>query len=676
METILPKSNRFWISVALIVATALTILIYWPGTHGGFVMDDFPNIVDNAAVHITNLHIHTLLAAAFSSHAGPLDRPLSMVSFAINEYFWGPAPYSMKVTNVVLHACNGLLVYAVVALILTAYRRRFAPELGTATIYWTAVATAAAWLLLPINLTAVLYVVQRMTSLSGTFALASITFYLWGRLRMLDGKPGLWMLWTGIATFGVLAVLAKEVGALLPVYTLILEWILFGFERADGRRDRRLYGLYAALLVLPGILGLIWVAPSQLAHNAYAARPFTLGERLLTEPRVFLDYIVWSLAPNLHVLSLYHDDYPFSHSLTDPLSTLPAIIGVALLLAIAVWQRRRRPLLSLGLLWFFGGQLLTGTVFNLELVYEHRNYLPSIGLLIAAFSIILLEHPRQRMTLARRFLVAGLITLYAGITAVRVHQWANPVDYAAIAAAEHPKSPRATYALGRIYAVLVNSPKSRFLPLADAALEKAAAVPNSGILPETGLLLINAKQHMRLNPAWWTTMTHKLATRPASSQDITALYSLVQCELKHLCVFSDYDMTRILSTAAARNPEDPKILAIFSNFALNVQRNYSLARHLMVQTTRIAPKTGQYWIDLIKMDIFLSRYGTAHHEIEHLRQLDRFGSLNEAIQKLRRRLARAQAARQAVSGTPSPAPDGGRKRQRPNHRPSRISAQQ
>lgn len=650
-ETALPNSSRFMLGITLVLATVLTALIYWPGTHGTFLLDDFPNIVNNTAIHISHLNMHSLLAAAFSSHSGPLRRPLSMVSFALNEYFWGPAPYSMKATNIILHVCNGLLVYTVAALILSAYRRRFVPELRKATIYWTALAAATAWMLLPINLTAVLYVVQRMTSLSGTFALAGIAMYLWGRLRMLAGKPGLWMLWAGIAVFGALAVLAKEVGALLPVYTLVIEWTLFGFQDAAGKRDRRLYWLYGCVLVVPGVLGLAWVAPAQFAPGAYANRPFTLSERLLTEPRVVLDYIAWSLIPNLHALSLYHDDYQFSRSLLDPPTTLFAIFGVALLVATALWQRRRRPLLSLGLLWFFAGQLLTGTIVNLELVYEHRNYLPSFGLLMAVFSIVVLEPPRARMALPRRALLLGLFVLYAGITALRVQQWANPLRYAVISAAAHPNSPRATYELGRTYAVLVKGPKSPFLPLANQALGKAARVPGSSILPEQALLLINAKEHLPLRRAWWTSMAHKLATQPASPQDVNSLYSLVQCELVHACAFPNRNMIRILSVARAHNPENPNVVSIDSNFVFNILRNYALARQLALETIRMAPRNPRYRINLIKIDIFLRRYDVARNEIEHLEQLDRIGNLDKTIRKLRRRLAHAQAARQPSTGT-------------------------
>lgn len=649
MERRSPRSITVVIGAALALAVIATVLLYWPGVHGGFTMDDFSNIADNPAVHITQLKPKTILAAAFSSPAGPLDRPISMVSFALNEYFWGPSPYSMKITNIAIHASNGLLAYVVLALVMSAYRKRFRPELTRSGLAWVAVGATTAWLLLPINLTAVLYVVQRMTSLSGTFVLAGIAIYLWGRLRMLAGQSGLWMVWGGITIFGCLAVLTKEIGALLPVYTLVIEWILFDFRGANGRRDRRLYVLYALVLVLPGVLGLIWIAPAQLTGNAYKARPFSLGERLLTEPRVVIDYIIWSLLPNPRSLSLYHDDFPLSRSLIDPPSTLVALTLIAILLTIAFRQRNRRPLVALGILWFFVGQLLTATIFPLELVYEHRNYLPSIGLLLAAFSYLLLESPERRLAMLRRSLVIGLIALYAGITALRVQQWSNPLRYAAISAAEHPNSPRATYALGRIYATMVDGSDSRYLPLANEALEKAAGIPNSNILPDQGLLLINSKQHKALKRAWWNSMVHKLASHPASAQDVNALDALVYCELLDECEFPETEMNRVFAIALTRNPQNPDIVAIYSNYVLNIRHEPDKARTLMLKTIRMAPNISQYWINLIKLDIFLHRFNDAHEEILHLSTLNHFGRLDDAIDRMKRRLAKTLATLQPDS---------------------------
>jgi len=643
-----PPSGRFIFGALLLVLVALTVCIYWPGTHGGYVLDDYANIVGNSAVHVRSLTLPNLLGAAFSTQSGPLDRPLSLVSFALNEYFWGPAPYSMKVTNIIIHCVNGLLVYAVAIQLLLAYRRQREEVLSENTARWTALAVTAAWLLLPINLTSVLYVVQRMTSLSGTFVLAAVALYLSGRVRMLDERPGLWMIWAGTVVFGGLAVLAKESGALLPVYLLVIEGTLFRFARADGTRDRRLYIFFLLTLLVPGLAGLAWQLPHIPGLFAHTSRPFTLAQRLLTEPRVVVDYIAWSLAPTLGTLSLYHDNFPLSKSLLNPPSTLLAILVILLLLGLAVTQRRKRPLLSFGIFWFFAGQLLTATVFNLELVFEHRNYLPSLGLVLALFSIILLEPP-TRLIKARASLVVGLIVMYALITFIRAETWANPIRYSVIEAAAHPESPRATYELGRTYLVLAKTPHSPFFPLAVKALEHAMIVPGSSILPEQGLLWLYARFHKPIPAVWWQSADRKLARARVSAQDKNALASLVNCQLAGECDFPKPQMMKLLHTALNNNPDNPEVITIDANYVLNVLREPEQARALMLLTIKKAPKVAQYRVNLIKLDIALHHFDTASREISSLQMLNHVGALDDTVEQMRNRLAEAKAHASASS---------------------------
>lgn len=631
------------LGAGLLLVLVITLILYWPGVHGGYVMDDYPNIVENHSLVMPDLSANSLNRAMFSSHAGPLGRPLSMLSFALNEYIWGSAPYSMKVTNIIIHACNGVLVYALVALLLTAYRRRYRPNLSAERIHWMTLAVTVAWLLLPINVTSVLYIVQRMTSLSATFVLGGIALYVWGRLGMLAGRRAFWSMCIGFSICGVLGVLAKESAALLPIYTLIIEWTLFGFRDRDGRADARIYAFYIVVLIIPAVLGLLWLLPAQLSGSNPMARPFTLAQRLLTEPRVVLGYIAWVLLPSLGTLSLYHDDYSFSRSLIDPPITLVAILAVAAVLIIAIWQRRKYPLMSLGILWFFGGQLLTATVFNLELVYEHRNYLPSIGLIIAVFSFLLLEFDPRRLRLARNGLVVGMVSLYGVLTMLRVQQWSDPVRYAVVAAAEHPNSARATYSLGQIYAMLVDGPNSRFLPLANKALVKSAAGADTSILSDQGLLVLNASQHQPLEPAWWDNMQHKLARRAASTDDVRALSAMVQCALARKCQFPKKNMVTILETALTKNPGNANIHTLFSNYALNVLGDYSAARTHALDAIHLAPKTPQYRINLIKIDIFLRRFRDAESEIEQLRALGRDQNIDLQVHEMRTQLAEAES---------------------------------
>ena len=94
----------------LVLLLILTVIAYWPGLSGGFVFDDFGNLVDNAAFAPDAVHAH-FWGSVWSSGSGPTDRPISMLTFAIQAWFTGLAPRPLKLVNVLIHLGNSLLVF-------------------------------------------------------------------------------------------------------------------------------------------------------------------------------------------------------------------------------------------------------------------------------------------------------------------------------------------------------------------------------------------------------------------------------------------------------------------------------------------------------------------------------------------------------------------------------------
>src|SRR5690348_10975263 len=185
MELLMRASPKAITLATLVAALAITTLVYWPGVYGGYVFDDFPNIVDNVGVHVAHSTLANWANAAWSSPASTFHRPLASLTFAANWFFSGSNPLPMKVTNICIHLLNGLLLYAMLRELLRAWRaRRGEQVIEEAAAHRLSLLIAAAWLLLPINLMAVLYVVQRMESLCQVFVLAGLWAYLRGRRRM------------------------------------------------------------------------------------------------------------------------------------------------------------------------------------------------------------------------------------------------------------------------------------------------------------------------------------------------------------------------------------------------------------------------------------------------------------------------------------------------------------
>ena len=582
-----PKTNRrIWLGLA--GALALAVIAYWPSLHGGYVFDDFINIVLNTNVHIKALDWESLHNATLGQPSAA-HRPLAMISFALDWYLGGGDPLRMKVENLIIHVINGLLLFGLLRTLIRARR----PAFDTARADVLALCVTNAWLLAPINFTAVAYIVQRMESLCQVFVLAGLWGYIAARARMRDGKPGLLRAVASIVLGTALGGLSKESAALLPLYALIAEWIMFGFARADGRIDRRLLAMYLAILVLPACAASYWAIEKFLPASAWEGRPFTLGERLLTESRILWDYVQWSLLPLPNQMALNHDEIGLSRGLFDPPTTALAILALAFILVVAVRLRRTRPLAALGIGWFFAAHLLTGTVIPLELAFEHRNYFASIGLYLALFSCAV-PPIAARLALLRKALCIVLILFFAIVTWIRALNWANPLLFALNETQVNPHSPRAAYDLANIYVGLAQAhTDSPLIPVAFAALQHAANMPGADILPDQGLLLLSAHLHRTPPEGTWARMQHKLATQPLSPSVIDALGKLSSCAANDECAFPADQMVNSFLAALQHKPPNTLVLTVYAGYALNVLHDAILATNLARTSVEQAPNDMQ-----------------------------------------------------------------------------------
>lgn len=633
----------------LLLALAVAA-IYWPGRGGGFVFDDFPNIVDNTALHVTGWNRHAWMAAVFSSDSGIGHRPLPMATFALNHIFTGLDPVPMKLANIAIHAFNACLVLC----LLRALLALAAPSIDARRREWTARFVAAAWALHPINLMAVLFVVQRMESLCHAFVFAGLWLYLLGRQRQLAGEAGGgWRIVAGIVGGTALGALCKESAVLLPLYAACIELCLSGFRVAHGARDRRLLAFFGIVLVLPAVLGSAWLLSKALAPTAFASRDFTLGERLLTEGRVVLDYLRWSVFPSLRAFGLYHDDIAISRGLLQPASTAFALAALASLAAIAFVARKSRPLVALGIAWFVCAQLLTATVVPLELVFEHRNYFASLGICLAVADLLMLA-PRGESTRRIGALLAVLWLLFLGMTTfLRAKEWSDPLRFATSEAAKHPLSPRATYDYARLLALATGyKAASPLLPQAFEALERARAVPNSGTLPHSGLLILAARTGTPQRDAWWDDLVDRLRDHRVGVQEIGAVASLAQCARNRECDFPQETMLSVFQAALDNGGrKKAELMNIQADYVFNVLHQPDTALYLWQRAIALRPGEPQYRINRARVLIALGSYAKAREDIAALRGIGRFGANEQAARELEARLAK----RDAAGNRPAPA---------------------
>ncbi len=609
----------------LLAAIAATIAVYFPGLHGAFMFDDLPNLVNNPQVHLHDLSLADLASASFSSGAGILRRPLSMLTFALNYYFFGPAPFSFKLVNLIIHVLNGIGLYLLGRQLLNAYRHIHHTTLTENSAGWIALAASAAWLLHPLNLTAVLYVVQRMTSLSTLFMIAGLCFYVWGRWRRWNGQNGLALMVTGVIVFGVLALLSKESGALLPLYMFAIEYSLFRFRTRDGAPDRGVRRYFLAFLVAPAIGGLIWMASDpQPFFAGYAFHNFTPTERLLTEARVVVFYLRLICLPSLRQLALYHDDIAISRGLFNPPDTLLSVAFVTALLATGFAVRRRTPLVSLGILWFFAGQVLESTVLPLDIAFEHRNYLADYGILLPACCALLTAGYARRTLGFRRTAAALLIAALAAVTLLRSQLWSNSADQMIAEAHYHPRSPETVYAAGSVYANLaLAGARHQFAGLAYRYLERAARLTRTGIMPDAALVIFASKLGEPLNSAWIRTIRRRLARDPIAPDTVGSLKQLQACQMAR-CAISDRRMMTLFQSAFANRtlPSTPQqfsdVLTIYGSFLINKMDNFEAGKAAFGRAVQVSPGIIQYRLNLIRLLIAMYRYHDARFQLQYL----------------------------------------------------------
>ena len=436
---------------AILIAT---FLVYLPGLAGPLFLDDLPQL--SGLIEQSATDPATLFGNHIISTSGPLGRPVSMASFIADAVTHGPDTWWWKYNNLMFHLISGLLVLWLVALLLQA-----SPLQNRDNQWIIGSIVAGLWLLHPLQVSTVLYTVQRMTELSALFVLAGLVCYVKGRF-LQERSPGLgWLLiGVGFFLFYPLGAFSKETALVYPVYCSLIEVFVLRFR--GGSPVRRQTKILHAILLAGYISAAILVLAnfSSIVLDSYASRDFSLTERVFTQCRVVVMYLSQILLPIQKNMGFFHDDIRLSTGLLDPITTLLSALTLIALIASGVLLRRKLPLYSFGVLFFFASHAMESSILGLELVFEHRNYIGSVGILIAVMSIAMLVKDRRRVLAA--FAAVGLIG-FATVTLQRSLTWSAPDRMYVYMYSVHPESPRLNLEFANIYASAKDFPTAREL---------------------------------------------------------------------------------------------------------------------------------------------------------------------------------------------------------------------
>ena len=403
---------------SLLVLIAVGYGVYEPGLKGPFLLDDAANI---GPARLSALSWEEMRANAFSTdRLGGLSRSISTLTLGLSHHIHGAEASGFKRENLLLHLANGLLVFWLTRLLFLAIRPK-----GTLTASSAALAVAALWLLHPLQVSTVLYVVQRLVLLSAFFSLLALCLYVQGRL-LAHRRPtaGTLLMLLGLAVIWPLGVLSKENAVLLVLVIPLLEWFVLRLRTHSARERRLLAVVLAVFVTAPLAVGLIYAGTHvDVLLAGYAGRDFSLTERLLTQAHVMWLYIGLILVPIPGNMSLFHDGFAVQRTLD--LTTTIAITGIAAAVLLGFLLRRTAPLVGLGILWFFAWHLLESTVIPLELVFEHRNYLALMGVSLALVAAVMPVFARPTLRVPVAFGLLALAALLAMNTAARSFVWGD-----------------------------------------------------------------------------------------------------------------------------------------------------------------------------------------------------------------------------------------------------------
>jgi len=470
--------------IAFVLLLFLILTFYSNSFYSSWHLDDEANITENHRIHIRALTPDAIMGTFYAGpvSAGKMYRPVANLTFALNWYIGKNNVTGYHIVNVAVHWVTAFLLYLT---IINLYRTpKLESQYEPASGYFIAFLAAALWAVNPIQTQAVNYIVQRMALLAAMFYLFGVYCYV--KLRLADTSSI--RIVYGITFFFsfLLAVGSKENAAILPVVLILVEIIFF--QDLSLLKNRRVFlGLAVGTGILVFLVGSLFFMNGNPIFflKGYASRPFSLTERIMTEPRIIVYYLSQIFYPLPHRLSIQHDIL-ISTSLFKPWTTLPSMALVLLLMGIGVSQARKRPVVAFGILFFFLNHLIESTVIPLELIFEHRNYLPALFLFWpVSYGIIwLIDYYRKKKRTIYVIIAsfAVLLLMVFGIgTYLRIIAWATEKSLWEDAAKKAPKSSRPYYRMADLYA------KSGRLDLSAALLKKGFSLRHH--LPKQGQVL-------------------------------------------------------------------------------------------------------------------------------------------------------------------------------------------
>ncbi len=372
LETI--KKVVFWDSYCLLIIL-LGMLIYGGTLNYSFHFDDIDFIIINRSIrHFSQL-----------TSIWQFWRIVTFFTFYLNYQIHRLDVVGYHVVNILIHFVNAFLVRWLMLLIMSTPSQKLR-ELNP---YKERLALIAALLFIchPIQTQAVTYITQRFTSLAALFYLLALCFYLKARLIDDIRKSSSFFILTALC--GVFAIFSKEIALTLPLMLILCELYFFTGEKSLWHVRKNKWPWICLIFLLAVSVATAVMFATQLkefivgpqrsgSHDGEFVTGFSY---FLTQWRVLIVYIRLLFFPWPQNLDY---DFPLSRSIFEHWTTWVSGITILAVLGTALSYRKRYPLLSFGIVWFFLALSIESSFLPIqEIIEEHRLYLPSVGFIFA-----------------------------------------------------------------------------------------------------------------------------------------------------------------------------------------------------------------------------------------------------------------------------------------------------
>ncbi|HET9843843.1 MAG TPA: hypothetical protein VFP93_04230 [Gammaproteobacteria bacterium] len=613
---------KYWPETTLSFLLFFTFILYWPGLYGPFLLDDLQTI-EMARVQV--FHWNDWLSKIVSNDAGPLRRPISILSFILTNFFFGDSPFAYKCINVIIHLLNSVLVYVLLQNLLPYFSKNSLQQ-NT----WISIAITAFWTIHPLQVSTVLYTVQRMMLLSSFFFLLSLLCYVKFRLELGSKKTKIFLFFSMLTSW-ILAIFSKENALLLPGILLAFEMLCYQTPQRS-----KVFILGSSIICFVLVLGGLAYYVNQYPTYAlsFAEKGFTLPHYIFLQMQVLVFYLKLIVTPSLGLMGLYHDDFQLTQGTPIWLS-----VGILLLLCvIAIGFLKRYALLSFFIFWFFMHHSLESSILPLEPVFEHRNYLASLGIIAAPILFLVWKFQTKHARIALQVFGGSGILLIASLTWARVESFSSSEKFLIEAHYAHPLSSR-THIEWANFLFAQNE-----FGMALMALNRAHQLNPHNSGPLVHQFLTHCFIQAPSDTIYQESVT-ALSETSITPYTILVLDALVQNHFNHVCPNIPLSKSLTLIHAAIKNPlleHKPSYRATLFHLQaglLLLNQEPDKAIFALEQSFQLNPNRVQPLLEKIQLLINQGEYLRAKQALNFVKQnFDIFGDTLEKVQFLQHQI--------------------------------------